>query len=109
MSGAGKASRTTPAQDVHERIRLEAEAVRADRLSIFAAPRKYPALLALLESAMQAVESSIPVSVDHEGRRYWVRLRIAAAELHIHDSPGEAVPIVRVMGEGRWAGHRPGH
>ena len=51
-----------------------------------------------------------PATLEHEGKTYFLCVRIAWVELGIHAEPREAAPLVHVMTEGgRWAGHRPGH
>lgn len=94
--------------DVHERIRLEAEAVRATPLAP-ADTEHSPALLVLLEAAMLTIEAAVPASFEYEGKRYWLRCRMVAAALDIHDSPAAGSPLVSVMTEGKWSGHKPGH
>ena len=74
----------------------------------FAHPERFPALVALLHTVMKSVEAATPASFDHEGRRYWLCLRIVVADLGIHDAPDKAQPMVRLKTEGRWSGHLSG-
>ena len=109
MSGADKAAGAAPAQDVHERIRIEASAVQACGLGDYSEIERRPALRALLDAAMDRLESAMPASFEYAGQRYFVRVRLAAADIGIHTAPDEARPLLRVlMTGGRWAGHTPG-
>ncbi len=93
-----------------ERIRLEADEVRKLGACSYVEIAKRPALCALLQSAMAAIENAIPATLEHEGETYFLCVRIAQAELGIHSTHSEATPLVHVMAAGgRWAGHRPGH
>lgn len=110
VSGADKAASAAPAQDVHERVRIEASAVQACGTGDYSEIERRPALRALLDAAMDRLESAIPASFEYAGQRYFVRVRLEVADIGIHTAPGEAQPIVRVlMTGGRWVGHKPGH
>lgn len=103
------ASVQTSALDVHERIRLEAKAVCSCKGSDYSEIDKRPALRALLHSAMECIEGAIGASFEHEGKVYFMAVRLAWVELGIHAKPGEAAPLVHIFTEGgRWCGHRPG-
>ena len=100
----------TDPQDVHERIRLEANAVRALRGGDYSEIERRPALRGLLQSAMDRIETAIPASFEHESMTYYICVRLGWVELGIHATPGDAAPLVHVWTEsGRWAGHRPAH
>jgi hypothetical protein len=104
-----RANKTADAgPDVHERIRIEAAEVRALDTGDFSEIESRPAIAALLMAAMDRVEASIPAFIDYEGRRYWLRVRVLA-DIGVHASPGEALPMMRALSCGKWAGHRPGH
>lgn len=93
-----------------DRIRMEADEVRKLGACSYAEIEKRPALRGLLQAAMARIESAAPATLEHEGKTYFLCVRVAWAELGIHAEPGEAAPLVHVMTEGgRWAGHRPGH
>ena len=103
------ASVQTSALDVHERILLEADAVRSCKGADYTEIDKRPALRELLQSAMDGIEGAISASFEHEGKVYFMCVRIACVELGIHATPDEAAPLVHVFTEGgRWCGHRPG-
>lgn len=93
---------------IHERIRIDAEELRALAGAGFTDVAQRPALAGLLEAAMASIEASLPAFVDYEGHRYWLCVRVLA-EIGVHDSPGAARPLARVVSTGRWSGHRPGH
>ena len=103
------ASVQTSAQDVHDLIRLEADAVHKDNGDHYSEIDKRPALRALLQSAMDRVEGTISASFEHEGKVYFMCVRLASVEIGIHATPDEAAPFVHVFTEGGgWCGHRPG-
>ena len=94
--------------DVHERIRIEADKVRGLDAGGASAIESHPALAGLMAAAMDRIEASIPAFIDYEGRRYWLRVR-ALAEIAVHASPAEALPMFQGLSCGNMAGHRPGH
>ena len=99
----------TCAHDAHERIRLEADAVRTGNSVHYSEIDKRPALRALLQSATDRVEGSISASFEHEGKVYFMCVRLAWVEMGIYATPDEAAPLVHVFAEGGgWCGHRPG-
>ena len=99
----------TSAQDVHERIRLEAEALRRCEGFNYNEIDERPALRALLQAATDRIEGAISSSFEHEGRVYFMCVRLAWVELGIHTTPDEAAPLVHVFTEGGgWCGHQPG-
>lgn len=97
------------ARDVHAAIREQAETLRtAPRPGVRDAD-EMPEVAALLAASRRAVESSIPSAVLFEGRRYFLRVRLAM-QLEVFDVPGAAAPLVRgatVSTEN--FGHVPGH
>jgi len=107
-TGSKVSDKTSAGPDVHERIRIEADEVRALNTGDYSDIESRPALAALLAAAMDRIEGSIPAFIDYEGRRYWLRVRVLA-DVGVHASPGEALPMIRALSYGKWAGHRPGH
>jgi hypothetical protein len=101
-------NKTSAVPDVHERIRIEADEVRKLNSGDYSDIESRPALAALLAATMDRIEASIPAFIDYEGRRYWLRMRVLA-DIGVHASPGEALPIIQALSCGKWAGHRPGH
>lgn len=99
------------ATDVHARIAAECAQIQAappnvdgDLLTV------YPHALALLESAIAAIENAVPECVEHEGRVYRLRLRLQRLELGIYPDGSSATPMLHLQTEGlRWCGYRPGH
>ena len=108
MSATGEIPGAAPSNDVHERIRREADEVRALPSATFSDVEARPALSGLMESVMDGVEAAVPSFIDHQGRRYWIRVRVMA-DIGVYASPGDALPMVRAMSAGPWAGHKPGH
>lgn len=95
-----------PAADVHERIQREAEDVRRLGACHYSEIEKRPALAALLQAAVQQIESAIPSTIVHEGETYYLCVRIAKLEIGIHATADNATPFVYFETEdGRWAGH----
>jgi len=94
--------------DAHERIRAEVATIRSGPVGAELDPGRHPELRALLETAMCAIETAVPKSIEHRGRRYWIRVRVDTI-LGIHDSPGSAEPMILTRCAGNWSGHRPGH
>ena len=97
---------TTDAGDVHERIRREAGEIRSLGACHYSEIETRPALAALLHATTQRIESAIPSTIVHEGRTYFMCVRIIALEIGIHTSASDATPLVHVVTEGgRWCGH----
>ena len=108
-SEGASSSVQTSAQDVHDRIRLEADAVRTGNGAHYSEIDKRPALRALLQSATDRIEGAVSASFEHEGKVYFMCVRLASVEIGIHATPDEAAPFVHVFTEGGgWCGHRPG-
>jgi hypothetical protein len=107
----GKASKRPGrvARDVHDRIRAEAEALsRAPRFGV-REPDGLPGVAGLLTAAREAVEAAMPSAFDYEGRRYFLRARLAI-QVDVFDTPGAGSPLVSgatFSDEG--FGHVPGH
>lgn len=69
-----------------------------------------PHAAALIESARGAIANAVPASVEHDGRRYWIRLSIAIAHLEIFDDAASAEPVARaICGGSERYGHSPCH
>lgn len=96
----------TDTSGVHERICREAEEIRSLGVCHYSEIEKRPALAALLHAATQRIESAIPPTIVHEGRTYFLCVRIITLEIGIHTSANNATPLVHVVTEGgRWCGH----
>ncbi|MBL8376996.1 MAG: hypothetical protein JNM79_03945 [Burkholderiales bacterium] len=106
MKGGGNMAGATP--DVHERIRIEAEELRSLDGGDFSDVDRRPALRALFAAAMERIEAGLPAVIDYQGQRYWLRVRVLA-DIAIHASPGDALPMAGALSAGSWRGHRPGH
>lgn len=96
-------------KDVHEAIREAAQALRNGPLDGYRAAGEYPELEALLRFARKKVEDSAPKVVEFEGRRYWLRCRMAI-ELQVFDHPTSLEPLLTgaLINEDPF-GHAPGH
>ena len=97
------------ARDVHAVIREQAAHLKATPGLRISDADEFPECAALLHAARHRVESSIPTAVVFEGRRYWIRARLAL-QLELFDKPGAAEPMLvgaTVTHEG--FGHVPGH
>jgi hypothetical protein len=99
-----------PAVNVHDRIVAECSAIQAAPVAAGNDLAAYPHALALIESAIAAIENVIPDHFDHEGRSYRLRVLLQRIDLGIHADASSATPMLRLQTEGlRWCGHRPGH
>jgi hypothetical protein len=105
MKGTHDGRATNPNR-VHECIRLEAEEIRSLGAWHYSEIETRPALAALLHAATQRIETAIPATIVHEGRTYFLCVRVASLEIGIHTSASDATPLVHVVTEsGRWCGH----
>lgn len=96
--------------DAHARIAAEAAAVRATDGRAFQSVEETPALRALLESAIEVMEQSVPAAFEHEGRTYYLRVSIGLARLMVFDTATAPHPIASaVSGRLDEFGHRPYH
>lgn len=97
------------ARDVHAMIRTQAEALKRAARPGTRDADEMPEIAALLGAARVAVEGAIPAAVIFEGRRYYLRARLAL-QLDVFDSPGDADPLVRgATFSSEEFGHVPGH
>lgn len=97
------------ARDVHAVIREQAETLKATPRPGMRDADHMPEVAALLAASRQAVESSIPSALVFEGRRCFLRVRLAL-QLDVFDSPGAADPLVRGATLSlEDFGHVPGH
>lgn len=65
-------------RDLHARIRESADRLRlSPRLGVRDV-HDFPELAELMQAARQAVESAMPTGFDFHGRRYYLRVRLAA-------------------------------
>ncbi len=97
------------ARDVHSIIREQAEQLRHVPRPGMREAAELPEVAALLDAARRAVEGAIPSALVYEGRRYFLRVRLAL-QLDVFDSPGAADPLIcgaTVSSED--FGHAPGH
>jgi hypothetical protein len=100
---------SAPLPEVHAQIFAEAKAARENAETPFSEAEGYPALLGLTNAVIAAIEDATPASIEYQGKRYWLRVRMLAVAISIHDAPTEPAPLVRLMARGKWAGHKPGH
>jgi len=97
------------ARDVHAIIREDAATLKATPRPGMRDADSMPEVAALLAASRRAVEGSIPSAVVFEGRRYFLRVRLAL-QLDVFDSPGAAEPLVRgATFSFDDFGHAPGH
>lgn len=97
------------ARDVHAVIRAQAEALKRAARPGMRDADEMPEIAALLGAARAAVEGASPAAVIFEGRRYYLRVRMAL-QLDVFDSPGDADPLVRGASFScEEFGHVPGH
>ncbi len=97
------------ARDVHAVIREQAAHLKATPGLLISDADDYPECAALLHAARKQVEATIPAAVTFEGRRYWLRVRLAL-QLEVFDTPGAAEPLLAGATATREGfGHVPGH
>ncbi len=100
---------TSSAPSPHAQILADAAAISASGGRSYAEIDRRPALRTLIQQAVEAIEAAMPASILHEGRRYFLCVRVDAVELGIHCAADDPAPLVRVLTEGgKWCGHRPG-
>lgn len=107
----GKRSRRAgrAARDVHAAILAAAEALKAAPTFGVRDAEEVPELAELLHAARAAVQRSVPSAFEFEGRRYWLRVRLAT-QLDVFDSPACAAPLVcGAYLSTEDFGHAPGH
>lgn len=107
----GKASKRPgrASRDIHATVREHAERLKAAPQFGTRDADELPEVAALLVASREAVERSVPAAVVFEGRRYYLRVRLAM-QLDVFDSPGAGEPLIRgaaMSSEG--FGHEPGH
>lgn len=96
----------TNASKINECICREAAEIRSLGACHYSEIETRPALAALLHAATQRVESAIPSTIVHEGKTYFMCVRIINLEIGLHTSASDATPLVHVVTEGgRWCGH----
>lgn len=97
-----------PCGDIHTRIANEAAKLRSAPRRGVQDASKTPALCALLDSAREAFEQSIPKSFKHEGRTYWLRVGIPMTKMILFDSPTTLKPMAfSLFGSEQELGHEP--
>ena len=95
--------------DVHASIRAEAEVLRSAPRFGFRSAEGAPAVSGLLAAARASVEAAVPSEFDYEGRRYFLRVRLAL-QLDVFDEPGAGSPLVSgATFSSEDFGHAPGH
>lgn len=97
------------ARDVHAVIREQAETL--NRMPQFGMrdAESLPEVAALLAASRECIERSVPAAVVFEGRRYYLRVRMAL-QLDVFDAPGAAAPLIRgATASAEDFGHVPGH
>lgn len=97
------------ARDVHAAILAAAERLKSSGRTGFREAAEFPDVAALLYAIRDAVAEGVPRSVVFEGRRYWLRVRLAV-QIDVFASPGDAEPLLRGASFSTDDhGHRPGH
>lgn len=97
------------ARDVHAVIREQAERLKSAAQAGMRDPDDMPEVAALLAASRAAVESSVPSAVVFEGRRYFLRVRLAL-QLDVFDSPGAGEPLLQgATMSSEDFGYVPGH
>jgi hypothetical protein len=97
------------ARDVHGAIREAAAALQSSPHVGFRDADELPEVAELMHAARIAVQAGVPRSFVFEGRRYWLRVRLAV-QIDVFDSVGAGEPLIRgasLSTEG--IGHAPGH
>lgn len=96
-------------RDVHAAIRAHADRLKAAPVAGLRDAASIPEVDALLRACRTAVEAATPAAVVFEGRRYYLRVRMAL-QMDVFDMPGAAEPLIcgaTFSTEG--FGHTPGH
>lgn len=97
------------ARDIHAAILAQAAQLKASPNFGLSDADRYPEISALLRCCRRQVETSVPSTVSFEGRRYFLRARLAL-QLDVFDSPSAAEPLISgVTSSGEDFGHVPGH
>ena len=98
------------ARDVHSAIRDEAARLRASGGLCIDEAANYPACEALLKAIQHEIGSRLPSDVMHEGRRYYVTIRLPGLQFEVFANPGDALPLIAcASGSFDAFGHTPGH
>ncbi|CDW92232.1 MULTISPECIES: hypothetical protein [unclassified Thiomonas] len=97
-------------QDPSDLLEAECESLQSNSWADGDNFVNYPNAAALIESAIAAIEKSIPDRFEHDGRTYRLRSKLKRLDLGIHKDPASARPLLRLETESlRWLGFKPGH
>lgn len=90
--------------DVHQRIVEEAAQVQKGKWL----PCKTPAIDAVMATAADAIQRSMPSQFEHEGRTYWLTFSVVMATLEVFDNPTARLPLTAALTGNEVFGHKPG-
>jgi hypothetical protein len=98
------------APDLHDLIEWECRVLQSKTSPGGGYLTDYPNALALIDSAIAALEKNVPDSFEHEGRTYRLTVMLRRIDLGINADAVSRKPLLRLETESlRWCGYRPGH
>ena len=101
---------TRPRQDTHDLIVQECRVLQSEKAPKNGDLSAFPNATALIESAISALEASVPQTFEHEGRTYWLNVLPCWLDIVVFDDPASAKPLLQMLTEGlRRCGYRPAH